>query len=147
MRVFIFTLVLGLSGCAISDPDRLSLQEFEHLQRNAEHAYTNGDLHLAEALWRQALVQRPSAYQMWCYLGQVSFRQQRYNEAEQHYQKCIEENPSQPMMWRNLAAIQIRQATEFLLQAEHYDEGSPMPSATGHYQQLLSTLLELQRVP
>ena len=140
--VVICIVLIGISGCAATAPKRSELPEsYGKLVQNARHAYQLGDLSLAESLWRQALELRPTVQQGYCELGQISFRLHRYAEAESHYLRCLSANPKQPEVWHNLAALQIRQATEFLLQSESHDSAGDNEQSG----ELLKLLLQLQR--
>ncbi|WP_417658005.1 hypothetical protein [Pseudidiomarina aestuarii] len=137
-------LVLMCAGCASTSQQEEPF--VQQLQKTAAAAYHIGDLHQAEGLWQQAVVANPGAYSNWCSLGQVRFRLHQYDASAVGYQRCLEGNSAQPLVWHNLAAVRLRQATEALLEGTiHFDDRPESERLKRDYQALLEHLLKLQR--
>lgn len=150
-RISILVLALLLMGCQTTQSRELELQ-LEPALYAAQTAYRQGDLHFAEGLWRQVLDAYPEQGQVWCDIGHVNYRVHRYDAAYEAYQFCLANNPQQPDIWKNLAAIRLRQATELLLAGHAY---LGMPTSFGarnnqaqryEYEMLMQQLLALHRV-
>ena len=137
--------LLTLLGCQTTAP-QFTETALQPAIENATLAYQQGDLELAEGLWRKLLARDPSLTLGWCHLGHIGFRQHHYDAAFNAYQKCLRYEPQQPAIWQNMAVIRLRQASELML------HGSAYLPATEHlsgqpqgYQRLLQSLMLLQR--
>lgn len=143
--------LLGLAcvaviGCQTTRP-QVAEMALKPAIENATMAYQQGDLQLAEGLWRQLLERDPSLLVAWCHLGHIGFRQHAYQASLSAYQKCLRYQPQQPEIWHNMAVIKLRQASELLIQGSAYlpvEEGDSHTTQT--YPRLLKALMQLQRV-
>jgi cytochrome c-type biogenesis protein CcmH/NrfG len=134
-------------GCQTTQP-QLGETTFQPAIDNAMMAYQQGDLQLAEGLWRRLLQRDPSLFMAWCHLGHIGFRQHDYDTALNAYQKCLRQQPQQAEIWHNMAVIKLRQASELLIQGSAYlpAEDSASHDHKHNYQRLLNALMALQRV-
>lgn len=137
VRQWIYLALLGisLSGCAAKPPT----PAYEALLRQAKITYEQGDMHKSESLWRQLVGVHAELAIVHQYLGHISFRFGRWQEAYSHYQSSLALDAEQPHLWHNLAVIRLRQATETLLKAQQYQ-----PLADD--EKLLAQLLKMQRM-
>lgn len=89
-----------LTGCAtpriVIHDDPLSAEE--HLQLGVSYE-NQGELDLARAQYDKAT----DLPQAWFYLGNIAYRQERWEEAERHYRRAIGELPDDPRPLNNLA--------------------------------------------
>lgn len=134
-RIYLVLLTLSLSACTVKPPT----PAYEALLRQAKVSYEQGDMHKSESLWLQLVnvhADLPIVHQ---YLGHISFRFGRWQEAHSHYQNSLALQPEQPHLWHNLAVIRLRQATETLIRAQQY-----RPLADD--EKLLAQLLKMQRM-
>ncbi|HET8816922.1 MAG TPA: hypothetical protein VFM61_05675 [Pseudidiomarina sp.] len=142
-KLYLFPILFCI-GCASTAPDKEPF--VQQLQRTAAAAYHIGDLHQAEGLWQQALVENPNVYSNWCSLGQVRFRLHQYDASAVGYQRCLDGSSAQPLVWYNLAAVRLRQATEALMEGSmHLDESTEYNQLKRDYEALLAYLFKLQR--
>ncbi|WP_198677983.1 tetratricopeptide repeat protein [Pseudidiomarina planktonica] len=135
--ILLICLVISpvLTGCTSKPPSDV----FDLQLAAAYKSYRDGDLTVAEARWRRLVKVDQALTEGWCVLGHISLRQQRYQEALKHYQRCLQLRPEQSEIWHNVAVIRIRQATEALLSGAPYDTHS-------QDKLLLTKLLKLQRL-
>ncbi|KFZ30114.1 hypothetical protein IDSA_11720 [Pseudidiomarina salinarum] len=148
-RVLMLLLMVAAGGCATTGSPGQDPTNQSSLKA-AELAYRQGDLHLAEGLWREIVGDEDDLSPGWCYLGHISFRQHRYEEALSSYQQCLDFRQQQPAIWRNMAALRLRQATELLLTGTAYlsDSGDTgeQQRFNREYRKLLQQLMVLQQV-
>lgn len=133
--LYLGLLILSLSACAVKPPT----PAYEALLRQAKISYEQGDMHKSESLWRQLVSAHTELAIVHQYLGHISFRFGRWQEAYSHYQSSLALEPQQPHLWHNLAVIRLRQATETLIRAQQYQ-----PLADD--EKLLAQLLRMQRM-
>ncbi len=145
--LLVVLISLFLAGCATTN-----LPELEAIQQQqvAQDAYLSGDLHLAEGLWRRAIKRNSQLQHLWCKIGHVNFRLHEYEAAFQAYQRCLADDREQPIVWRNLAAVRLRQATELLLIGHKYLVTITAPETQqfrSDYERLMKQLLSFHRAP
>lgn len=149
VRLLVLLLLLAATGCAATHSPGHDPTQQRSLKA-AEQAYRQGDLHLAEGLWRDIVSDSDHVSPGWCYLGHISFRQHRYDEALSSYQQCLDFRPQQPAIWRNMAALRLRQATELLLSGTAYladrEATAGQQRFNREYRKLLRQLMVLQQV-
>ena len=139
-------VVMVISGCQSTSP-KLAETTFAPLLDNATKAYQQGDLQLAEGMFRQLIVRDPSLLMAWCHLGHIGFRQHQYEAALNAYQQCLRYQPQQPEIWHNMAVIKLREASELLIQGSAYLPPTTEASLTNqNYPRLIQSLMLLQRV-
>lgn len=137
---------LFIGGCQSTQP-KLGELTLQPAIENATAAYQQGDLQLAEGLWRRLLERDPSLLDAWCHLGHIGFRQHAYEAALSAYQKCLQYQPQQPEIWHNMAVIKLREASELLIQGSAFIDDNRDPNQDAHnYSRLLNALMLLQRV-
>lgn len=148
-KVLWLLLALLVAGCT-STGKSVYKPATESSMKAAEMAYRQGDLHLAEGLLLKLVRDSDDSAPGWCYLGHISFRQHRYEEALSAYQRCLDFRQQQPDIWRNMAALRLRQATELLLSGTAYlatDEvTAEQQRFNREYHKLLQQLMVLQQV-
>ncbi len=148
-KMWLLLLMVVIAGCATTGSPAHDPAARSSLKA-AELAYRQGDLHLAEGLWREIVSDNDDGSPGWCYLGHISFRQHRYEEALRAYRHCLEFRQQQPEIWRNMAALRLRQATELLLSGSAYlAAGEPTAAQqrfNREYRKLLRQLMALQQV-
>ncbi|MDX1706261.1 tetratricopeptide repeat protein [Pseudidiomarina sp.] len=142
-------LALAVAGCTATGKS-VYKPATERSMKAAETAYRQGDLHLAEGLLLELVKDGDNSAPGWCYLGHISFRQHRYEEALAAYQRCLEFRQQQPDIWRNMAALRLRQATELLLSGTAYlaagEVSTEQQRFNREYHKLLQQLMVLQQV-
>lgn len=78
--------------------------------------------------------------QSWRLLGNIHFRQQRLEAAEQAYRHALEQDDQDALSWHNLALVRLRQTTATLLSAR-----AQLNHLSNNDEQLLDMLMRLQR--
>jgi len=101
LRLFISLVILCAMGCSmpriivLKDP----LTPEEHLKLGVSYEQNN-ELDAAEREYKAAAKGLPAAF---LYLGNISFRKDAYKEAEEYYEKAIEQDPANADALNNLA--------------------------------------------
>ncbi|WP_417667037.1 tetratricopeptide repeat protein [Pseudidiomarina sp.] len=141
------SVVMG-SGCAATG--KTTFNTLEQQRAIASKSYQQGDLHVAEGYLQRIVSSLPKDSVSWCQLGHINYRLNRYLAATNAYQKCLSITPEQPEIWHNLAAVKLRQATEFLLTGRAYipeiNETGSASSFAVNYTRLLNELGRLHGV-
>ncbi len=141
--VIVSSLVLSACELTATRPDSGATDTY---YRIAWQAYQQGDLHVAEGYLHQVTAAEPNHAHSWCLLGHIGFRLNRYDAAHQAYDKCLQIHPQQPMIWHNLAALKLRQATELLITGLPYvsvEANGKYPHFSDNYHLLMSELKRL----
>lgn len=141
MKTSILIAVLLLSllnqGCSATVKER---QVREQSLETAVGWYRSGDLLSAEQhlqwLHRKGLGTDKS----WALLGNIYFRQYRFEASEAAYGKSLKLNASNKSIWFNLALLNLRQTTNVLMDAR-----VELDTFDGELEKLLSELLKLQQ--
>lgn len=141
------SVVIG-SGCAATE--KTTFNTLEQQRAIASKSYQQGDLHIAEGYLQRIVSSLPDHSDSWCKLGHINYRLNRYSAATNAYEKCLSLTPELPEIWHNLAAVKLRQATEFLLTGRAYiteqtETGEPSSFAM-NYDRLLNELGRLHGV-
>lgn len=143
--LIMISLVLATTGCNTTKGVNFSTVE-QHYSI-ATVVYERGDLHTAEGSLQQVLKTQPRHLESWCLLGHVYYRLNRYEAADNAYQKCLALRAEQPAIWHNLAAVKLRQATELLITGLPYLELSERETEfSANYRLLLQELAQLHGV-
>ena len=139
-------VIMLLGGCQSTAPQPTEMT-FAPLLDNATKSYQQGDLQLAEGLFRQLIAHDPSLMIAWCHLGHIGFRQHRYEAAINAYQQCIRYQPQQPDIWQNMAVIKLREASELLIQGSAFlPPAQEAQQIQSNYSRLIQSLMLLQRI-
>lgn len=135
--ILLLPLIL-LSAC------QATVAQHQHQQQvydNAKQWYLRGDLLTAEQQLNQLHAIGLASLDSWRLMGNIHFRQQRLQAAEQAYREALTIAPKDAFSWHNLSLVKLRQATDTLMQAR-----SQLPELSAEDQDLLRQLLRLQRV-
>jgi len=136
----IAVLLLSLlnQACSATVKER---QASESSLETAIEWYKSGDLLSAEQhlqwLHRKGLETDSS----WALLGNIYFRQYRFEASESAYSQSLKLNPSDNKVWFNLALLSLRQTTNILMDAR-----VELETFDGELERLLNELLKLQKV-
>lgn len=144
-KKLVLLIVSGIvvSGCQMTSTSMANHEHMDTHYQIAKKAYQQGDLHVAEGYLHRVTAVEPNHAPSWCLLGHIGFRLNRYEAAQQGYERCLRIHPQQPLIWHNLAALRLRQATELLMTGLPYltQETAPLvPHFKQNYQLLLNEL-------
>ena len=117
------------------------IQEQHHVYEQAKQWYLQGDLLTAEQQLNRLHLRQLDTPQSWRLLGNIQFRQQRLDAAEQAYQQALSYDPSDSLSWHNMGLVRLRQTTATLMQAR-----AELGKLSHADAVLLDKLLKLQRV-
>lgn len=137
--ILIAVLLLSLTnqGCSATVEER---QVREQSLESAINWYKDGDLLSAEQhlqwLHRKGLGTDKS----WALLGNIYFRQYRFEASESAYGRSLKFNSSDRNVWFNLALLNLRQTTNILMDAR-----VELDTFDGELERLLNQLLKLQQ--
>lgn len=141
-------IVFIAAGCASTE--KVTFNTLEQQRAIASKSYQQGDLHVAEGYLQRIVSSLPEHSDSWCKLGHINYRLNRYSAATSAYEKCLTLTPEQPEIWHNLAAVKLREATEFLLTGRAYipesNEAAGASSFAVNYDRLLNELSRLHGV-
>ncbi|RWU08758.1 tetratricopeptide repeat protein [Pseudidiomarina gelatinasegens] len=141
------SVVIG-SGCAATE--KTTFNTLEQQRAIASKSYQQGDLHVAEGYLQRIVSSLPKDSASWCKLGHINYRLNRYSAATNAYERCLSLTPELPEIWHNLAAVKLREATEFLLTGRAYipelNEAGSASSFAVNYTRLLNELGRLHGV-
>ncbi|WP_417659876.1 tetratricopeptide repeat protein [Pseudidiomarina sp.] len=146
----IIALPLVFTGAGCAATEKTTFNTLEQQRAIASKSYQQGDLHIAEGYLQRIVSGLPNDSDSWCKLGHINYRLNRYSAATNAYEKCLSLTPELPEIWHNLAAVKLRQATEFLLTGRAYipesNEADSASSFTVNYDRLLNELGRLHGV-
>lgn len=118
-----------LSGCATapeSTQHSPQLSDVLTTQKDAENAYTAGDMDRAAKLYQQLTTMIPQEADYWFMLGNTYVRMQEPDAAVTAYQQAITRNPNHARAWHNLGIVRLRQAeAAFVSSASTARDGDP----------------------
>ncbi|MBF38476.1 hypothetical protein [Idiomarina sp. UBA4520] len=136
--IAVLTLIVSLSGCSATVAEqKQSLKSFE----NAKSWYLSGDLDSAEHHLQWLHSKGLASSQSWALLGNIYFRQYRFEASEQAYLRSLEFDSSNNDIWFNLALNQLRQTTNTLMDAR-----VQLKETDDQLDGLLKDLLALQKL-
>ena len=126
-------------GCTIPQiivlKDPLTPEEYLHLGVSYE---SRNQLDLAKAQYQKASAHDvPEAF---LFLGNISYQQKNYNDAETFYHKAIKKMPEDPRAYNNLAWLYYEQGTNDLKKAEHLARQALMLATPDNRSAYLDTL-------
>ena len=121
-QVLIALLVVTMASCASQNAKQdiactkkiLSVIE---LSNNATTAYDQGDLELAEKLFKQVVATDPDNVRAWYKLGNIYFNTDRPKAAIDAYHNVIELDPNHTMAKHNLGIVYLEQSQKYLHQS------------------------------
>lgn len=133
-----FALIINLSGCSATvSEQKQSLKSFQ----NAKAWYVTGDLDSAEQHLQWLHNKGLASSQSWALLGNIYFRQYRFEASEKAFLRSLELDASNEDIWFNLALNQLRQTTNTLMDAR-----IELNKVDGQLGNLLDDLLALQKL-
>lgn len=116
-------IVLTISACASTSKkgqkDKVQVN-LVAVEARAESAYREGQLELAEGLYRKLLAEKTNYAPAWFRLGNIYTRTNRLEAAVNAYQNCISSDKEFAKAWHNLAIVHVRQATDILIEAQNH---------------------------
>jgi len=130
--------LLLIAGC------QATVQQYQQQQQTYQAAkdwYLSGDLLAAEQQLNQLHSHQLHSLQSWRLMGNIQFRQQRLDAAENAYRQALSLAPNDKFSWHNLTLVKLRQTTNTLMQAR-----SELGQLDRTNDELLRNLLRLQRV-
>lgn len=137
-RLILLLPLILLSACQATVAQH---QQQQRIYDTAKQWYLRGDLLTAEQQLNQLHTLGLASLDSWRLLGNIHFRQQRLQAAEQAYGQALTIAPDDPFSWHNLSLVKLRQTTDTLMQAR-----SQLHELSNEDQELLRQLLRLQRV-
>ncbi|MCK7458282.1 tetratricopeptide repeat protein [Idiomarina aminovorans] len=137
LTIAVLLLSLLNLGCSAT------VQERQTRTKSIESAvewYKTGDLLSAEQHLQWLHSKGLGTDKSWKLLGNIYFRQYRFQASESAYRNSLKINESDESVWFNLALLNLRQTTNVLMDAR-----AQLDNFDGELEMLLNKLLELQK--